>query len=216
VPDPQGSRQLIQECLFARTELCLLRLTEQYLPRAEPQEVQSDNAQNFDPAWLPDGTGLVFASGSNEEFGLWRTSTSSGSRPQKLPFTANNATEPALSLRGNRLAYTEYRFDTNIWSMDLIGPNRRPGAPVPIISSTRPDWEPTCSPDGKRIAFVSSRSGPPELWACDRDGSNPVQLTSLGVEASARHSIERRNGRPMARTLRSTSGERGREKTGFV
>jgi serine/threonine protein kinase len=68
----------------ARTDLYLLRLTDQYLPAGQPQRVQSDN-RAFDPAWLPDGSGLVFASESNGKVGLWRISSSSGSRPQKLP-----------------------------------------------------------------------------------------------------------------------------------
>ena len=39
---------------------------------------------------------------------------------------------------------------------------------------------PAFSPDGGKIAFYSSRSGTWEIWVCDRDGSNAVQLTSLG------------------------------------
>jgi len=34
------------------------------------------------------------------------------------------------------------------------------------------------SPDGNQVAFQSSRSGDSEIWLCNSDGSNPVQLTS--------------------------------------
>jgi len=39
--------------------------------------------------------------------------------------------------------------------------------------------EPQFSPDGKKIAFSSSRSGNFEVWVCDGEGRTPVQLTSF-------------------------------------
>jgi len=54
-----------------------------------------------------------------------------------------------------------------------------PGPPLKFISSTRSDLQGRWSPDGKRIAFISGRSGIEEIWVCDTDGSNPVQVTSL-------------------------------------
>jgi Tol biopolymer transport system component len=39
---------------------------------------------------------------------------------------------------------------------------------------------PQYSPDGRRIVFASDRSGSTEIWVCESDGSNPLQLTSFG------------------------------------
>ncbi|MEP6819908.1 MAG: hypothetical protein ABJA18_10280, partial [bacterium] len=50
--------------------------------------------------------------------------------------------------------------------------------PAKLIASTRNDTSPQFSP-GRRIAFQSDRSGQQEIWMCDSDGTNPVQLTSL-------------------------------------
>lgn len=37
------------------------------------------------------------------------------------------------------------------------------------------------SSNGQKIAFRSNRSGSFEIWTCDSDGSNPIQLTSFGA-----------------------------------
>jgi TolB protein len=39
------------------------------------------------------------------------------------------------------------------------------------------DFDPTWSPDGTRIAFVSDRSGNPDIWIMRGHGTSPVQLT---------------------------------------
>ncbi|MCD6456500.1 MAG: PD40 domain-containing protein [Methanophagales archaeon] len=37
---------------------------------------------------------------------------------------------------------------------------------------------PACSPDGKKIAFVSNRDGDNEIYVMDADGTNVRQLTN--------------------------------------
>ena len=58
------------------------------------------------------------------------------------------------------------------------GPGGMPGSPEELISSTREEGDPAYSPDGKRIAYRSWRTGGPEIWICDSEGRNQVQLTS--------------------------------------
>ena len=50
---------------------------------------------------------------------------------------------------------------------------------APLLSSTRQDGFPDYSPDGKKLAFMSDRSGFLEIWISGSDGSKPVQLTNL-------------------------------------
>jgi TolB protein len=40
------------------------------------------------------------------------------------------------------------------------------------------DRDPSWSPDGKRIAFVSNRDGNRDIYVMDADGSNPQRLTN--------------------------------------
>jgi Tol biopolymer transport system component len=64
------------------------------------------------------------------------------------------------------------------------------GKPTRLIASTRRDLEPRYSPDGKKIAFSSDRSGSLEVWICDADGSKARQMTHFrdGITSGARWS----------------------------
>ncbi len=42
------------------------------------------------------------------------------------------------------------------------------------------DSQPRYSPDGKRLVFLSDRSGSEQIWTCDADGKNPKALTKGG------------------------------------
>jgi len=61
------------------------------------------------------------------------------------------------------------------------------GAPVRTIQGLASDRVPRQDPSGTRLSFVSGRSGSPELWLADIDGSAPRALTTLGgvVESTA-------------------------------
>jgi len=85
-----------------------------------------------------------------------------------------------ISRQGNRLAYTQETSDANIWRMELLGSMVQSNSMTRLISSTRLDFMPQYSPEGKRIVFQSDRSGSSELWVCDSEGKNPVQLTTFG------------------------------------
>jgi Tol biopolymer transport system component len=53
--------------------------------------------------------------------------------------------------------------------------------PVVAIASTRRDFLAHLSPGGRRLTFISDRSGESEVWAADVSGANAVQLTTLGA-----------------------------------
>jgi Tol biopolymer transport system component/DNA-binding winged helix-turn-helix (wHTH) protein len=133
-------------------------------------------------AWTPAGRELIFSisEGAPESSdSLWRVPASGGT-PERLAVGGRNAANPAVSSRGNRLAYEERRHDANVWKI-AVRPSTQPALlPSQLIASTRHEAGPQFSPDGARIAFHSDRTGNFEIWVCDAAGSHLVQLTSFG------------------------------------
>jgi eukaryotic-like serine/threonine-protein kinase len=157
-------------------DIMLLPLRQGYTPEGQPSRVHSTDMFHASSAWLPSAREVIFSSGT----GLWRMALSRPATVRKMPILASNFFYPAVSSQRNRLSFVVTRSDENIWRAHIedLPPKL---SPTRLIASTRNDYFPAYSPDGKRIAFVSNSSGSSELWVCDGDGSNPVKLTSLGT-----------------------------------
>ena len=167
---------------FYNLSLWVLHLGAGYKPSGREEKIESPGMTNFGAAWLPNGREFVFTSGTGTNFGLWRLAVSKGAVPRRLDLGIA-AAWPTISRLGNRLAFEVFQFDLNIWRVDLKGPGKEPSQPIRFISSTQIEQYPAYSPDGRRIAFMSERSGTDEIWICASDGSKTMQLTSFGGAA---------------------------------
>jgi Tol biopolymer transport system component/predicted Ser/Thr protein kinase len=162
--------------------LWMLHLGAGYKPSGKEERIESPGMTNFGAAWLPNGREFVFTSGTGTNFGIWRLAVSKGAVPRRLDLGIA-AGQPTISRLGNRLAFEVFQYDSDIWRVDLKGPRKDPSQPIRFISSTQIEQYPAYSPDGRRIAFMSERTGTDEIWICDSDGSKTVQLTSFGGAA---------------------------------
>jgi Tol biopolymer transport system component len=135
-------------------------------------------------AWMPDSKALVFGIFWGVR-GLWRLPVGSGGRPvsddepEHLSLPDQVAVFPSIvQTNGSvRLAFCASRLRTKIRSWELGDKPAKPG--LPFASSTWSEEAPRFSPDGRRVAFVSDRSGTTEIWTSGIDGKDPVQLTNL-------------------------------------
>ncbi len=125
--------------------------------------------------WTADSDSLIFSVDGD----LWRV-VASGAQPERL-LAGRDAATPAITSDGHRLAYsTQSVYNVNLWQVHLAVPARSAGPPVKLISSSRIHTRPSFSPDGRRLAFDSTRSGTVEVWISDADGSNAQALTEFG------------------------------------
>lgn len=167
---------------YYNLSLWMLHLGEGYKPLGKEEKIELPGMTNFGVAWLPNGREFVFTSGKGTNYGLWRLAVAKGAVPKRVDLGIA-AAGPTISRLGNRLVFEVFQYDLNIWRVDLKGPGKEPGQPVNFISSTQIEQYPAYSADGRRIAFMSERSGTDEIWICNSDGSGTRQLTSFGGAA---------------------------------
>ena len=127
--------------------------------------------------WAPNGCEIIFSSRYGGRSRLLRVPIEGGT-PQWIATSGNDALYPSFARQGNRLAWSCPTSNTDIFQLSLQEPNTTQRL-TNLISSTANEISPRYSPDGKRIAFESNRSGSNEIWVCDSEGGNPICLTSF-------------------------------------
>jgi serine/threonine protein kinase len=158
-------------------DLYLLPLGADLWPAAEPQQITRAKQAVSGLAWAEDRRGLIYSTGPPGNENLWRTSIFGVPYARRLTEQAD-ILNLAISPRSHRLVFAQSRREMDIYRADLSGEDSEVRS-IPLIASSRLDRYPQYSPDGRRIAFVSLRSGDWQLWTCDSDGTNTIQITSF-------------------------------------
>jgi Tol biopolymer transport system component/DNA-binding winged helix-turn-helix (wHTH) protein len=142
----------------------------------QPKTISSFRAFPTGLTWSADDKKLIYSlnslgNGLSDELG--EVTVENGS-PKQLAF-AGIAMLPTVSSKGNRLAYSSRFTNSDIWRRGLLQPE---SPAVELIPSSRAQWDAQYSPDGKRIAFASVRSGLQGVWISSDDGTNLVQISN--------------------------------------
>ncbi|MGH9631280.1 MAG: hypothetical protein ACRD7E_23490, partial [Bryobacteraceae bacterium] len=163
--------------------LYVLRLDAKGRPSGVPQRLTSENSRIAGLDWMPGNDGVVFSSDHSGRRRLWMLRRSwSGwkQKPEPLTLMGEEAFQPRVAKASPAMVYSRRYWPTAIWRIDLDNGGVAAGPPVKLAASAREDMEPALSPDGKRIAFISTRTGHTELWTCAADGADALQLTNFG------------------------------------
>jgi dipeptidyl aminopeptidase/acylaminoacyl peptidase len=94
--------------------------------------------------------------------------------------------DPQLSPDGSRVAFvqTTVSLDQNTRNNDIYVVPVAGGEPVKLAGTDQSEDRPRWSPDGKFLAFVSSRDGGSHIWVMPTTGGEARAVTSLVTEAS--------------------------------
>jgi len=132
-------------------------------------------------AFTPDGRELVFASDLGGVFNLYRMSLAGPPEPYLVATPGELAWNPAIAAGSGDLVYEQVRANRDIWQIRILGRDPWQLETSPLLQSTRWEYEAAFDPSGRQLAFVSARSGQPEIWIAEADGSGLRQLTFDGI-----------------------------------
>ena len=149
----------------------------------------SPSDMDYDGAWAPDGSSIVFTSERNGSADLYRVRRD-GSGLERLTDSPAYDDQAAFSPDGRQLVFVTTRANgtADLWTLDLQ--TRRAKA---LTSGPGGDFRPSWSPEGQWIAFASDRAGNlkfshgrwehlhlVDLYVVHPDGSGLKQVTSHG------------------------------------
>lgn len=131
---------------------------------------------SLSPRVSPDNTRLAFTSLGPDGFKIKMYSLLLG-RVVTFPSSGGGTISPAWAPNGKEIAYSASpNGDFDIWISDVNGALARK-----VTNFKGPDMSPVYNPrTGGQIAWISGRTGLPQLYVMESDGSGVVRLTDTG------------------------------------
>ncbi len=144
-----------------------------------PRYYYSQFDHEISPAWSPDGKEIVFVSNRNHIYGtggLWRMKAEPGAEAREIHYEETTwKARPDFSPDGKRIVYASYLGQQwhQLWVLPSEG-----GDAFPLSYGAFDNAGARWSPDGKRIAFISNRSGNTSLWTETIPGGGQNELVA--------------------------------------
>ncbi|HXE74982.1 MAG TPA: LpqB family beta-propeller domain-containing protein [Candidatus Xenobia bacterium] len=126
------------------------------------------------PAWSPDGRWLYFSSDRGGQMNIWRARFDNGQidEPMRITTGAGPDLHVRVDASGRRLAYSSVQGQADLWEHNL-----KTGRESPVMTETAFEDHGNLSPDGRWLAFGSTRSEGIQIWLRSIDTGNLTQVT---------------------------------------
>lgn len=140
-----------------------------------PRKLTTLTRLQHEPAWGPDASHIYFLSGDGgRHHDIWRIAVE-GHRLEQLTAEALFHFDVAVSVNGTLAFSSNQGGAYDLWLRTPDGERKR------LTHSEALDARPTWSPDGRWIAFESTRGETTNVWKIGAEGGEPQALTqSLG------------------------------------
>ncbi|MBA2561217.1 MAG: PD40 domain-containing protein [Propionibacteriales bacterium] len=99
-----------------------------------------------------------------------------GTNHKVLVSSTTNVNRPVFSPDGKKGAFSKIVSTTTL-NEEIFLKNLVTNVTTRMTNSAGPDFQPTWSPDGSKIAFTSRRSGQYQIWTVSATGGTPVRIT---------------------------------------
>lgn len=170
---PPSPGKIVYVCQIFKTsatdQLCLINAD----GSAQRRLTTDDHAKHFYPSFAPDGQSIVFSSNLADasQYDIYEMDLQGNLR--RLTENIGILTAPEISPDGQQIVFTRAEGDaTEVWLM-----NRDGSSPHLIYQN---GWDPSWSPDGKRILFATPISGyGVQLASIRRNGTDFQRLSNL-------------------------------------
>jgi len=127
------------------------------------------------PSWSPNGQEIVFISDRSGKPMLYIMDRD-GSNLRRITYDFAYCGSPTWSPRGDRIAFTVMEGGNNM-NIYTIAPD---GSDAIKLTASGSNESPAWSPDGRFLAFSSTRSGSADIYVMQADGDNVRRLTWSG------------------------------------
>jgi TolB protein len=137
---------------------------------ADPRPVSRSGARAFSPAWAPGGRQIAYTEFHEGGGRLYLYDLATGDRRLLPPTSESLNYASAFSPDGGTLAFTRSGEEgTDLYTWSVAGNCCLQRLTVGRFAD---NLSPTFSPDGRRIAYVSTRAGLPQIYVMSADGTD--------------------------------------------